>query len=508
MRLRLFCVAWSLAALASAAQGEVRKWTDKAGGYSVQAEFVEVAGDHVVLKREDGKNLRIPLEKLSATDQEFVRQKTTAKPDNPFAVPVEPSSSPSKPNQEANPGEGTSEDAGTLREVLATGQGTSEEEAKRNAFHNAVEQAVGVYVDATTIVNNEKLIEDSVLTYSNAYVKSFTVIRSSATNGIQTVKIKAMVKVQRLAEKLRSQGIKTISVDGQSLAAEIVTTKRMEEDGAALLKKAIGDFPLQFVEFTPSGELTRNAEGGVDAVVRYSVNKDAYRKYVTSLETVLKQQASQSGTGTIPFNRGEFRLDPEGMPEPSQKLFGEIDDAKERGDRFLLILGKSVLIAQEDGKPTRHLVVDWYVLKDSVRPVLLRTWKRSFDILLRCELQDDVGQTIAEVPRRPCHAVHSDRDFVHLLPGHPVFGARNRVLVADCRPPFDIDKASAIGEVLILPMLSVLRYPNIEDWKEVVDIRLHFNASADEVARVKRLVVKPELPPVEKPETSSERAKE
>ena len=252
MRLCVICAAGMLAAVIGPAHGEVRKWTDESGGYSVQADFVEVAGDQVVLKRENGSNIRVPLEKLSAADQEYVRQKTASKPDNPFAGPGEPTPPQSRPNPKEYATTAASEDAGTLREIVATGKGATEEEAKREAFHSAVEQAVGVYVDATTIASNEKVIEDSVLTYSNAYIKSFTAIRTSVDNGIYTVKIRAMVKVQRLAEKLRSQGIKTVAVDGQSIAAEIVTKQRMEEDGATLLKKAIGDFPLQFVEFAPS----------------------------------------------------------------------------------------------------------------------------------------------------------------------------------------------------------------------------------------------------------------
>ncbi|NUQ64444.1 MAG: hypothetical protein HUU20_18415 [Pirellulales bacterium] len=51
-----------------------RKWTDSTGKYTVDAEFVDFKDAKVHLKKEDGTPLSLPLEKLSATDQDFVRK--------------------------------------------------------------------------------------------------------------------------------------------------------------------------------------------------------------------------------------------------------------------------------------------------------------------------------------------------------------------------------------------------------------------------------------------------
>lgn len=50
-----------------------RPWTDNSGTRTIEAEFVEFKNGTVVLKKEDGKTLRLPLAKFSAEDQEFVR---------------------------------------------------------------------------------------------------------------------------------------------------------------------------------------------------------------------------------------------------------------------------------------------------------------------------------------------------------------------------------------------------------------------------------------------------
>ena len=66
--------------IANTADAEMRQWTDKLGTHAVQAEFIGVAGDHVVLKRQDGPTIRVPLETLSPQDQQYVRRKTAASP--------------------------------------------------------------------------------------------------------------------------------------------------------------------------------------------------------------------------------------------------------------------------------------------------------------------------------------------------------------------------------------------------------------------------------------------
>ncbi|NQT37543.1 MAG: hypothetical protein HQ581_08645 [Planctomycetes bacterium] len=49
-----------------------RKWTSSGGGYTVEAEFVDVADGAVQLKREDGAMIKVPLGKLSQADRNLV----------------------------------------------------------------------------------------------------------------------------------------------------------------------------------------------------------------------------------------------------------------------------------------------------------------------------------------------------------------------------------------------------------------------------------------------------
>lgn len=83
-----------------------------------------------------------------------------------------------------------------LVDVVATGHGETVREAQKAAFRAAVEQVVGTMVDATTLVENDELIEDEILTYASGMIeKSITIGEpKKSESGIYTVKVKATVK--------------------------------------------------------------------------------------------------------------------------------------------------------------------------------------------------------------------------------------------------------------------------------------------------------------------------
>jgi hypothetical protein len=64
----LVCVVLLLAPAAR----EVRTWKDKSGKFSIRAELVESDGTTVKLKKEDGKVISVPVDRLSDQDRQFL----------------------------------------------------------------------------------------------------------------------------------------------------------------------------------------------------------------------------------------------------------------------------------------------------------------------------------------------------------------------------------------------------------------------------------------------------
>ena len=56
----------------------LRTWKDSTGQFSIRATFVRVSGDNVVLQDIDKKELSLPLAKLSAADQQYVKARLTS----------------------------------------------------------------------------------------------------------------------------------------------------------------------------------------------------------------------------------------------------------------------------------------------------------------------------------------------------------------------------------------------------------------------------------------------
>jgi hypothetical protein len=52
---------------------EFRTWTDSTGKFSVEARFAGYAMGVLKLQKKDGTTLKVPLERLSAADKEYVR---------------------------------------------------------------------------------------------------------------------------------------------------------------------------------------------------------------------------------------------------------------------------------------------------------------------------------------------------------------------------------------------------------------------------------------------------
>jgi hypothetical protein len=67
-----------------AAAAERRTWTDRTGEFRVVAEFVNEKDGVVTLRRADGDEVEVPLEKLSAADQRVVKEAREAAAGNPF----------------------------------------------------------------------------------------------------------------------------------------------------------------------------------------------------------------------------------------------------------------------------------------------------------------------------------------------------------------------------------------------------------------------------------------
>jgi len=136
------------------------------------------------------------------------------------------------------------EESEKTMKVIVTGIGADTDAARLNAIRNAVEQVIGVYVSADTLVKNHAILKDEILGYSGGYIRDSRIVSEEhGRDGLVAVTIEADVVASKLKRKLEFLNIAIRNVEGETLFNEV--TGRMEEKraGVASLEKIISKYP-------------------------------------------------------------------------------------------------------------------------------------------------------------------------------------------------------------------------------------------------------------------------
>ena len=141
-------------------------------------------------------------------------------------------------------GSGASATVDDTVKVQGRGVGTTKEEALKDAYRDAIERAIGLYIDAEAAAENDQLIKDQVLTHSNAYIMDYRELGTDKIDGgLVRLRILATVKKRALTTKLSgvmpTQTALLNSTGLQNAHAQLVTKEKRAEDAAALLKNAL-----------------------------------------------------------------------------------------------------------------------------------------------------------------------------------------------------------------------------------------------------------------------------
>ncbi|MBX9579359.1 MAG: hypothetical protein K2X87_03545 [Gemmataceae bacterium] len=183
--------------------------------------------------------------------------------------------------------------------VVAEGAGRTAEEATKDALRNAVRQVVGAVVDAETVVKNDEVITDQVLTYSDGLVNTYTELSRKEEKGLVRVRIDARVERRAVVKKLEAAKVTVKAVDGAGLFAGVVTEIDAEKDAAAVVEKALAGFPLNCltasVEGKPEVVARKDDQATVRLKVKYEADPKAYDAFATRLRESLDKVARAKG---------------------------------------------------------------------------------------------------------------------------------------------------------------------------------------------------------------------
>lgn len=93
--------------------------------------------------------------------------------------------------------------------LVVSGEGSSKEEATKNALRSAIEQAFGTFVSANTSVVNDEIVCDEIASISSGNIEGYEVVSTNTFAGICNVTLKATVSIGHLITYAKNKGMST-----------------------------------------------------------------------------------------------------------------------------------------------------------------------------------------------------------------------------------------------------------------------------------------------------------
>lgn len=169
--------------------------------------------------------------------------------------------------------------------VIAIGMGVDSDGALKSALRNAVSQAVGTMIDSATMVANDEIIDDKILSHSGGFVEKYELIgEPKAQDGLVSVKIEAEVRKMNLRKEMEVNDIFLVKkIDGK------VFTKQIQlDDAAAMFKSKLEGFPLNCLDIKLNGEPYYDDKNGKFVVeISYTLDTAKVNAVIKDLITLL-----------------------------------------------------------------------------------------------------------------------------------------------------------------------------------------------------------------------------
>jgi len=210
------------------------------------------------------------------------------------------------------------------QKITTTGLGATPSEAEKQALSEAVRQAVGALLDAKTLIENEEVIEDRILTVNNGFVKSYDVVAPARKNsdGVFEIKISAVIETSIVAQALQDAGIKG-EMAGQNLWAESTTKIMNVLDACKMLETKLPEFlqKMVVIEFSDAVGRVRDSSQPLEIIeegdsviciwcIKLTIDKAYYFKTALPVLQKCYEAISMSKPQEFSFSNPESEGDP------------------------------------------------------------------------------------------------------------------------------------------------------------------------------------------------------
>ena len=131
-------------------------------------------------------------------------------------------------------------------QVQATAK--TEEQARKQAFRLAVDQAVGSLLVSETEINNQSLTRHDVINYSSGYIHDFEYVNIHQHEESVTLQIDVWVKKSKIADRLVGTVQSDLDLGGEKISESFRSRAKERSDADQLLRNVLSDFPHKAFE--------------------------------------------------------------------------------------------------------------------------------------------------------------------------------------------------------------------------------------------------------------------
>jgi len=171
--------------------------------------------------------------------------------------------------------------------VRATGEGNTFEQAKHNAFTNAMEQHLGVVIASERESQGEKLARNEILAYSAGYVDEYVIVSQQVTRGRFQVVVDVKLSSNRISDRILSSSKSNKGLDGAKHDSQYRTYLDNKTNGDRILQRVLNDYPKHAYNISQENYTVKiDTYRNLRLIVPYKIGWN--QNYLNSLNDSLK----------------------------------------------------------------------------------------------------------------------------------------------------------------------------------------------------------------------------
>ena len=181
----------------------------------------------------------------------------------------------------------TSNSTKSANYIRTTGVGNTYEEAKHNAFKEAIEYHLGVVIASERESRNENLTKNEILAYSSGYVDEYKIIsQQSNGNKIQLI-VDVKLSLLRISDRIMSKGKDNKHLDGAKHDSQYKSFMENKLNGDKIIESVLNDYPTRAFNIKQNKYIIKiDSNRNLTLVVPYTIEWNA--NYITSFNDATK----------------------------------------------------------------------------------------------------------------------------------------------------------------------------------------------------------------------------